>query len=103
MYPTSYSKIALVKKNINIFCTVIADKYKGIMLKPQCLVKEYTLQYCGHPQTINKHATVFVRLLSSFSELFRYNVRITIKLTRNLQRCPETVWLSDVISSTDIE
>ena len=33
---------------------VIADKYKGMVLKPQCLVKGYILQHCGHPQTINK-------------------------------------------------
>ena len=43
-----------VKKEINVFCTGIADKYKGMVLKPQRLVKGYILQHCGHPQTIKK-------------------------------------------------
>ena len=48
------AKITQVKKDINEFCPVIADKYKGMVLKPQCLVKGYILQHCGHPQIINK-------------------------------------------------
>ena len=49
------AKLTLVKKDINVFCTVIADKYiQGGDAKLQCLVKGYTLQHFGHPQTINK-------------------------------------------------
>ena len=41
------------------------SQVQGDGAKPQCLVKGYTLQHCGHPQTINKNAIDFVRLLSS--------------------------------------
>jgi len=33
------AKITLVKKDINPFCTALGDQYKGMVLKPQCLVK----------------------------------------------------------------
>ena len=54
-------------KNINVFCTVIADRYKGMVLKPQCLVQPSTLwSPANHQQTSYWKTTVYGRLLSSF-------------------------------------
>ena len=49
----SVSMSMSVKKEINVFCTGIADKYKGMVLKPQRLVKGYINIVVTHKSSTN--------------------------------------------------